>query len=429
MPALSFLDIPRELRDFIYGDYLTIDGGYHFNFKTGKLEPAKPGQQPLNLALTCSLIAAEIRGLALNHNVISFSTVGGCRVSAFRFERMTQYINRHRAQMRRLNLDMDPAIVELVDYQKPWAIASLVELDRMADVLSSTLKEECCVTWPKVWTAYEVRPYDGWDFYHLERDDRSKYKYSAAAAAIFFFEANPGLHCHIRRIVLDEDCESVNHPSRHAKGLICFTEANPRLRIEQRLGLWTNGFLDTDKTYSPYDRFDIASSDERHTWGLGWPTSGLSPSVYDWIRYALKLPSNFSMVFDGSPSPDLAAEIFRDFLVGDVVLQVARERCWQQGLMPEPNSYYRNRAPFIGEGYPEAITAIASGTSSISCNFEVSRFGDLEVEEVIRKYRDSSYEEWSKLWWRHSKSKYVPTSPLPSWVDLLRQGTIIDGEE
>ncbi|KAK9413607.1 putative NmrA-like domain-containing protein [Seiridium unicorne] len=320
MPALSFLDIPRKLRDFIYKDYLTIDGGYHFNFKTGKLEPAKPGQQPLNLALTCSLIAAEIKGLALTHNVISFSTVGGCRVSAFRFERMIQYTNRHRAQMRRLNLDMDPAIVELVYYRKPWAIPSLVELDRMADVLTSTLKEECCVTWPKVWTAYEVRPYDGWDFYHLKRDDRSKYKYSAAAAAIFFLEANPGLHCHIRRIVLDEDCESVNHPPRHAKGLIRFTEANPRLRIEWRLSLWTNVFLATDKTYSPYDRFDIASSDERHTWGLGWSISGLSLSVYDWIEYAVKLPSNFSTVFDGSPSPDLAAEIFRDVLVRDAVL-------------------------------------------------------------------------------------------------------------
>ncbi|KAM0814408.1 hypothetical protein AB5N19_00198 [Seiridium cardinale] len=228
---------------------------------------------------------------------------------------------------------MDPAIVELVYYHKPWAIPSLVELDRMADVLSSTLKEECCVTWPKVWTAYEVRPYDGWDFYHLRRDDRSKYKYSAAAAAIFFLEANPSLHCHIRRIGLDEDCESVNHPPRHAKGLIRFTEANPRLRIEWHLSLWTNVFLDTDKTYSPYDRFDIASSDERHvTWGLGWSTAGLSPSVYDWIEYADKLPSNFSTVLDGSPLPDLAAEIFRDVLVRDAALQVARERrCWQQG--------------------------------------------------------------------------------------------------
>ncbi|KAM7215121.1 hypothetical protein V8F06_009515 [Rhypophila decipiens] len=107
-----FSDLPRELRDMIYIEYVTVEGGYVFNPLTGKLRPKNPKSRnhihpsavpntyktlaaemrnpcagkprPKNpssrnhthqfaLQYTCRAVAVEMRGLALKHNSIIFS--------------------------------------------------------------------------------------------------------------------------------------------------------------------------------------------------------------------------------------------------------------------------------------------------------------------------------------------------------------------
>ncbi|KAI1736120.1 hypothetical protein F4680DRAFT_275040 [Xylaria scruposa] len=70
------LRLPRELRDIIYGFYLAVDGGYVYDFRTGKLRGADAPDRPIDLALTftCRQIAAEMRGVALGVNTIHFRT-------------------------------------------------------------------------------------------------------------------------------------------------------------------------------------------------------------------------------------------------------------------------------------------------------------------------------------------------------------------
>ncbi|KAK9420509.1 hypothetical protein SUNI508_06249 [Seiridium unicorne] len=495
MPPLSFLDIPRELRDFIYEDYLTIDGGYYFNFKTGKLEPAKPGQQPLNLALTCSLIATEIKGLALTHNVITFSTTAGVRRhDAKRYASMMFSVNSTAtAALWRLRkaitsdmrqdvaaqfpmfsptLDklvvmeeddydndywtygiqkmsglipslyyealhyivqllrrqcMDPKISGLDIGCKPWGIPSEAQLDYMADALCSTLKDECCASLPIVWYDEIVPPWNGWEYYHLNPGDRSRYNYSAAAAAFFFLKSKPELLVHMRKLVLDEDRPSSLKPTLQGKGLIPFCEENPHLRIERRVRLWTNVLVSDDRPCAPAQRLEYAL-EGNPPWDAGSPAHYIAPAVWEWIEESLALPPNFSMVFDGNPLPELSAEIFRDVIVRDAVMQVAQQECIVRGLTPSPSWVEEpQRPPF--NGYPQAIQDIANGSSNITCNFETCGFGELEVEETILKCSDFSYTQWDNERYNRPKTHYASAPPLPDWLELLKQLDIADESE
>ena len=71
----GFHKLPRELRDQIYEEYFTLEGGYHYNHKTNKLLTAKGEAIHLSIRLASRQIAVETRGLALELNTVNFSTV------------------------------------------------------------------------------------------------------------------------------------------------------------------------------------------------------------------------------------------------------------------------------------------------------------------------------------------------------------------
>lgn len=67
------LSIPREVRVPIYEFYITEHDGYCYNYVSGKLRPRK-GRIDLALMYTCTTINAEMHGLALKMNTVTFST-------------------------------------------------------------------------------------------------------------------------------------------------------------------------------------------------------------------------------------------------------------------------------------------------------------------------------------------------------------------
>ncbi|KAJ4317394.1 hypothetical protein N0V84_007371 [Fusarium piperis] len=75
MPSANIFTLPYELRYEIYRHYFTLEGGYAFQSKPGKL--ATVDGRPIDLALiyTCRLMAEETKDLPLRLNTISFSTV------------------------------------------------------------------------------------------------------------------------------------------------------------------------------------------------------------------------------------------------------------------------------------------------------------------------------------------------------------------
>lgn len=79
---LSFLDLPRELRDIIYHHYVFELDGYHFDYETGKLRASNKRRIDLALEYTCRIVAKEMHHLALESNILHFSTVDIERVKA-----------------------------------------------------------------------------------------------------------------------------------------------------------------------------------------------------------------------------------------------------------------------------------------------------------------------------------------------------------
>ncbi|OBS26022.1 hypothetical protein FPOA_06553 [Fusarium poae] len=71
----SLLGLPSELRNQIYQDYFTVDGGYVYDGDTDKL--VQPGGKPIDISLrsTCRSIALETQDFPFSLNAIRFSTV------------------------------------------------------------------------------------------------------------------------------------------------------------------------------------------------------------------------------------------------------------------------------------------------------------------------------------------------------------------
>ncbi|KAF4868644.1 hypothetical protein CGCSCA1_v012163 [Colletotrichum siamense] len=82
-----FFDLPREVRDLIYGQYVISDGGYVLDFESNTLKCANGDTIDLAFMLTCKAVANELRTVPFSTNTLNFSTI--CseehRVTAGRF--------------------------------------------------------------------------------------------------------------------------------------------------------------------------------------------------------------------------------------------------------------------------------------------------------------------------------------------------------
>ncbi|TDZ28840.1 hypothetical protein C8035_v003958 [Colletotrichum spinosum] len=72
---IHFFDLPREVRDLIYEQYVSIPGGYVLgDFERNTLKGADGTPIDLSLMRTCKAIAREMKGVALASNTLNFST-------------------------------------------------------------------------------------------------------------------------------------------------------------------------------------------------------------------------------------------------------------------------------------------------------------------------------------------------------------------
>lgn len=406
----TFFDIPRELRDIIYEHYITIDGGYIFNYKTRKLEPARlyHSQSPFILQLTCSLIAKQVRGLALTHNIITFRTVEDSRLNARRWHEVLYWFDKYETQL-------DPASLRIVRRRKPWGFPLEPELDHMAHVLTKVGKRMDRVT--------RIR-YDRGHLYRLNKDDREKYFYSAVAAAVLFLERHPRLLKYMRRVVIDEDHPSVGYPELHGRGLIPFCAENPQLRIQRQLQLWTSVLL-----IGRYRGMHNPITAKWNVYNGGIYTRNTSVSIARWLSGASDLLSAIDVLLDGGLIPDQASELFRDVWVPHVIMQRAFENAYEQGFLGEPEESLESRTwpPFIADGYTNDLMALVKGQSRVSCNFEIRDFDPQDIDDMLWKHRGLSYDGWDNLW-SHStgSSRWMPGPPLPEWAELIGQLIVED---
>jgi len=114
----------------------------------------------------------------------------------------------------------------------------------------------------------------------------------------------------MRRLVLREDLKSVSNPQSHALGLVSLCKENPRLRIERRIGLWSNIYpLGWSKIRTAaFDDPDwVDGSNPEHLYHAGTSLGCVLKSLAPWIQEANTLysvmPSEaFTVVLEGSSS-------------------------------------------------------------------------------------------------------------------------------
>ncbi|KAI2467495.1 hypothetical protein F4781DRAFT_444275 [Annulohypoxylon bovei var. microspora] len=448
MSFFRFFELPRELRDLIYEEYVFIDGGYVFNLACWKLRDVSKPKHAFGLQRTCKAVHAEMEGLALRHNTITFSTQlnrwEGMR--ALRLEKVlcNGHITVFDGQIRKLwslRDRIEDSVREDVARRYPCFLPHLdwlrgphnpdVDLGyddryKIYDHLGerpSLFREYVChvlESFPpgdyieKLWiipsdasiyktalgleslyrlkAGREIR--DMLEHWRCMGNGWSRYRFSAAAYAIAFLDRYPSFRQHMRKIVLNEDFASVAHPECHGQGLIRFCAENSRLRIERHVDVFDTVFPNLEsRYYTPsVRRFPVPAD----------PTGKIGV----WISEALALPPTISLVFVGGNYPMDCKHIFSTRIVREARCRDALEEACARGILSPPGPM--ERFPLLSPAFPgpkggcffkgvaKAIWNMVenknSETGRVRCDFDPGSSWD--VEDVIKGRYSWSSDEW-----------------------------------
>lgn len=289
-----------------------------------------------------------------------------------------------------------------------------------------------------------------------------KYRFSAAAAAIYFLKSmSPQTCCHLRKLVVLEDRRSVCDPESHAVGLIPFCQDYPHLRVERRVKLFRNVFLQ-GVTYD---------GDVERDWvqEFGHPPEGelfsesLTYTLAPWIIEASRLAEagmpadSFSLLLDSDGANQLATEIFYSIINRDVEWQEA----WVESLAASQLSWFDRRGEVFSnlvhdtphfnyfatsgnpeeelsafadvalhggqiysfENFPRAIRGIADGTSVVRGDFDTGLIGP-NPHAVLDDRSDWDNDTWQNAWHHYYTPVWRTERPLPNWSSIVRDEII-----
>jgi hypothetical protein len=302
-PRTHLLGLPRGIRDLVYDNYLSLEGGYVFNFQSGKLGDCHNIPIDVSLLSSCRQIALETHGVAFEFNTITFAT-GHSRTASTTAGLFNYFVKTVHARKATILSAMRPCltseiiariayeypqfqeiirtlpvILDIYDWDLglPWGETPSVYRDFVDAVLIPTsqqpnflqaldqmlteapiAKDEALknphgilslkyTPWTiprlddiaRMASVIESRPV-GHEFW-----ERQIYRISAAALAINFLDTLiPHTRRQVRKIRLLEDRPAVAFPECHVRGLIPFCRDDANLRIERSVDLWRNAFQD-----------------------------------------------------------------------------------------------------------------------------------------------------------------------------------------
>jgi hypothetical protein len=236
------------------------------------------------------------------------------------------------------------------------------------------------------------------------------YAHSAASVAIRFLESVPQtVRIQLRHIVLLEDrVTGANSPS-HAQGLLSFYRANPRLRIQRVVNVWTVGI--TPETIFPIEPLRI---------------SAITKSLGCWILEALRLEEqgipegSFQLILDGNPLLDITSEAFRLMMRG-TALYNALDELFNGQILPRPGLLHSSRSRAFASHYASLHGALQKlqnnqCASWIHCNFEVGAMPD--SQSLVKERSGWSVEDWEHEWNEHMMQEFETGDPLPPYREL-----------
>jgi len=297
-PNLSFMDLPRELRDIVYEPYLP-DTESTYDAKTHKFTITSQGANDMSLGFTCHTILEELLCRAFEVNLTFHAAfVHTPRESDDQWVDDIGHILLYKEdivdEMARgfLTEAGEEEIAACYPQFQPilsawrlnrdgtwfskgydWGEAPSIYRDFIQHTLTVLAKHPDFAADDVDWTDALRIPSDGqtpsrnlldltnlqsklWsiptngDFMHTvsisgfptentDYPNTIRYPFSAAAIAIRFLNFLPqGLRKQIQRLRLVENRTSIAHPECHMRGLIPFCIDMPKLRIERRVSIW-----------------------------------------------------------------------------------------------------------------------------------------------------------------------------------------------
>lgn len=457
--AAPLLDLPRELRDLIYKFYITTEGGYIYNHRTGKFRHADDHLIDLSLSLTCKQVANEMRGLALETNILTFKTWRPDnfleREGTAVFSSVLKLLNAHRERSLlcawpcyvpdtfKFVGTAYPQFLPLLEFYRAGILPGSVPrcgvtpsiqrafVKSTLDTLSGHPDFIECVKKALAWRtgrewdaagvaeylAIQVQPWEKpsdvefarmfeilqpsepyLDIAYMLENDR----YSAAMIASRYLGTLPSQTLrHIRHIVLHEDLNSSAQPECHAQALIPFCQENPNIRIERRVDLWNNIF-----------RAAIFHRGITNNFKNILLSCDISKALALWIMEADALPAHgmpshtFTLTIDGSVDAEASSNTF-DILRRDCAWQEALEKCYERGDIATP-SWTERRAHqcFILENLSLVVKGVIKKQSLVRCNFNTGEVWD--IDKVLEDNRTLSLSSWSEKWMEHSPPSFQP---------------------
>jgi hypothetical protein len=438
-----FFRLPLELREQVYFHYVYEPTGYHHEATSGKLRCADG--RPLDLALqyTCRSIAAEMSGLALQHNTITFTPFEDKRAdymdqlldwqehgywyllgqasTQFTYQVLHKLKELHPGNYTLEYILNAPSerLEDLVGAFLPYGSGQPCSITRavwhdmirlMTQTPDFTLKDgtefnaarRALVEWqPPLWLLASHSELDDLRQTIFDRQAFSntrrfiKFHFSATTAALTFLQSiSESAHSQLRTIVLDDNRASVAHPETHAQGLIPYCRDNPNLRIDHRVSLWRTVVVH----YSMLENF----YNPMNSYVQYQPTAcRAADSVMSWIGEALLLEvsgmpkSSYTMTLEGSP--DLTQQIW-DHLKRAAAAQEASLEMVRRGSMQLSNELFVNLGrPYLhkADELPRVVREMIQGTSCVRLDAFKGELWD--IDEVIATETRIRVETWQQF--------------------------------
>ena len=450
----KLFSLPSELRNLVYGYYLTAPGGYHYRYETNRLTEMDGTLIDLEFLYTCKFAAAEMHGLIFTLNTVKFSTFYNEATSdhagQYHYMQLRDEGSRSRL-LRAFRGCIDQDSCNKLEADFPQFLPVIRQLHGMGVISVDGLADDSWGEAPSLYRRFVIRALEAlledadWNMegsnhktievvslqhspwlipdsneiadirrslqhnlHLLQSLQRTKYSFSAASAAIRFFSSMPAsIRCRFRRVLLDENHVAAAWPECHVQGLLPYCQENGALRIERRVDLWRNAL---PAGASRMNGFYCGQGRLRPLRAEYITRSCLAP----WIMEALALddlgmpPQCFKLVFNGQPIPARSAEVFKI---------VQRDAAWQTVFEEHRADHHnkmswfetRRNAGYQMRGFPEALAAIADDTSIVSCNFSLASF---DYSSSIRQAAQGwSMKEWEEQWSKHEPRTFDAQAP------------------
>ncbi|KAG5754798.1 hypothetical protein H9Q70_002596 [Fusarium xylarioides] len=264
---------------------------------------------------------------------------------------------------------------------------------------------------------------------------RRKYWFSATAAAIkFLTRMSPTQRGYLQKLVLKESTIAVGFPESHAIGMIPFCKQNPKLHIEQRVDVWQNFVMSSERpsAYSlngiHFERSEPQPGEHHFLDSVSGPEQDVVFS--NWVVHGMEVvraempAGSWSVVFDGSPDLNLATDLFTTLLKRTIVWQTFYTDCVSLGLFADPSHPDYPFATVVLDERP----AERKRSSIFQCNFNLDRPWNLDEIAANHNIHHEAF-RWKLGYWLQIEISSNSPHPLDfslanSTVDLekLRLG-------